>query len=127
MKTKIKIYTQTSGWIEAQVDSNRNPDTAKHILEALPISGKTQTWGKEIYFPISVEMHEENTQVEVEIGDLAYWPPGNSFCIFFGKTPASRGDKPAAASPVNVFGKIKGNISGFLDVPSGETIRIELG
>ena len=35
------------------------------------------------------------------------------FVFFFGKTPASSGDKPVAASPVNIFAKIEGDPSVF--------------
>ena len=38
----------------------------------------------------------------VQLGDLGYWPPGAAFCIFFGPTPASRGDEIRPASAVNV-------------------------
>ena len=40
------------------------------------------------------------------MGDLAYWPTGSAFCIFFGPTPMSRGSEIRPASPVNVFGRV---------------------
>jgi len=43
---------------------------------------------------------------EVDIGTVAFWPPGSALCIFFGKTPASQGNKPRAASPVTIIGNI---------------------
>ena len=61
----------------------------------------------------------------VELGDLAYWPPGHAFCIFFGPTPASRGDECRAASPVNVVGKIQGDPGVFKTVRSGTRVTIE--
>jgi hypothetical protein len=85
--------------------------TADAIYYALPIEGRANIWGDEIYFGIPVEIGEENNAVEeVETGTLAFWPPGSAFCIFFGRTPASNGDKPRAASSVNVFGKIEGDL-----------------
>ena len=42
----------------------------------------------------------------VEVGDLAYWPPGMAFCIFFGRTPASQGNEVRAASPCECGGAI---------------------
>jgi len=70
-------------------------------------------WGEELYGPIPVKLEEENSQVECEIGDIGYWPSGTGFCIFFGRTPVSTSDKPKAASPVNIFAKIEGDISVF--------------
>ena len=58
----------------------------------LPIEARGSTWGDEIYFSIPVRLSEENGK-EVELGDIAYWPPGTAFCIFFGPTPASHGDE----------------------------------
>ncbi|MHA1242651.1 MAG: cyclophilin-like family protein [Promethearchaeota archaeon] len=55
----------------------------------------------------------ENSQVDCEVGDIGYWPDGKGFCIFFGPTPASKNDKPKAASPVNIFAKIEGDAKIF--------------
>ncbi len=59
------------------------------------------------------------------MGDLGYWPPGSAFCIFFGPTPASRGDEIRPASPVNVFGRVDGDPSIFKAVRSGSQVKIE--
>ncbi len=126
MRTKVKIYTESSEWVPAEIDDSKNPRTARKVIDALPISAAAQRWGDEIYFPIKVSAAEEKSQIEVENGDLAYWPPGNSFCIFFGSTPASRGNKPAAASAVNVIGKVIGDSGVFKSVKNGEPIEIVL-
>jgi len=122
---KIKIYSQNVGAIEAIIFDEKNPITAQKILKALPVESKARMWGDEIYFDIPVYANEENSQVEVEVGSLAYWPAGNCLCIFFGKTPASKGDLPAAASPVNVIGKIAGNVLACKKIRNGDLIRIE--
>lgn len=125
MKTRITIHSDSTGSVQAEIDDTKNPVTSKRILDALPITASAQLWGDEIYFSIPVTSEEEIAQIEVEVGDIAYWPPGTSFCIFFGQTPASRGEKPAAASPVNVFGSIIGDASVFTSVRSGEKITID--
>jgi hypothetical protein len=100
-------------------------DTAKKIWEALPIEAGCNTWGEEIYFRIPVKMKEDKARDVVESGELGYWPAGSAFCIFFGKTPASRGDEIRAASPVNIIGKLKGDPKEFKKVVDGERIRLE--
>ncbi len=125
MSENIKIYTRSSGEVSAEISLERNPKTAKAILDALPIYAKANKWGDEIYFRISVSLPEENAQQNVEIGDLCYWPQGNGFCIFFGRTPISTSSKPKAASPVNVFGRILEDPIVFRKTKSGEEIRIE--
>ena len=83
---------------------------AQRIYETLPIEAERNFWGNEIYFEIPVMMENENPTEDIEVGDLGYWPEGNGFCIFYGKTPASTNDEPKPASPVTVIGKIKGNL-----------------
>ena len=79
---------------------------ARNIYDILPISGSGNRWGDEIYFSIPLDEENERPQEEVEIGDLVYWPPGKGFCILFGRTPASKGDRPKLASAGTVIGKI---------------------
>lgn len=99
--------------------------TAEKILEMLPIEGSANVWGDEIYFeiPLHAEL-EPDAREEVEVGDLAYWPAGPAFCIFYGPTPVSRGDEPRAYSPVNVFGQVIGDARQFKSVASGANVRI---
>ncbi|HEY1293045.1 MAG TPA: cyclophilin-like fold protein [Chloroflexota bacterium] len=99
--------------------------TAQAIWEALPIEGRANRWGEEIYFAIPVKLDEDHAQEEVRVGDLAYWPPGNALCIFWGPTPASHADEPRAASPVNVFAHIEGPVPTFSTVQGGATVRLE--
>ena len=55
-----------------------------------------------------------------------YWPTGNAFCIFFGSTPASQGVECRAASNVNVFGKVIGDLSSLWEVEDGIDVMVEL-
>ena len=99
--------------------------TAVKILEALPFEGTVNTWGDEIYFTIPVAVQQEpDARAEVEIGELAYWPMGKAFCIFFGPTPVSRDDKPRAYSPVNVFGRVLGDATALKGITNGARIRV---
>ena len=119
------MKSEEIGAIEGEIDTDRNPETADGILASLPIEASGNRWGEEIYFSIPVRCGEENSSEVVERGDLAYWPPGNAFCIFFGRTPASSGDEIRPASAVNVFGKVMGDLGKLKAFPSGSRIRIE--
>lgn len=99
--------------------------TATAIWDALPLSVAGQTWGDEIYFDIPVQAKPEQAREVVEMGDLGYWPPASAFCIFYGPTPASRGNEIRPASPVNVFGRLLGDATVFKPVRSGATVRVE--
>ncbi|MFP3950699.1 MAG: cyclophilin-like fold protein [Candidatus Bathyarchaeia archaeon] len=124
MVRRIKIKTASIDGVYAEL-SEENPRTAEAIWNALPLSGIANTWGDEIYFSIPVDFQEENSREVVEMGDLAYWPPGKAFCIFFGKTPVSKAGEIRPASPVNVFGSVDGDPTVFKRVGSGEEIEIE--
>jgi hypothetical protein len=99
--------------------------TSGLVWDALPLAVAGETWGDEIYFRIAVNAKPENPRETVELGDLGYWPPGAAFCIFFGRTPSSRGEEIRPASPVNVFGKLAGDPTIFKKVRSGTQVRVE--
>jgi uncharacterized protein len=99
--------------------------TAGLVWAALPFAAAGETWGDEIYFSIPVKAKPEKPRETVDMGDLAYWPPGSAFCIFFGPTPSSRGSEIRPASSVNVFGKIAGDPTVFKKVRSGTQVRVE--
>ncbi|MFC1553737.1 cyclophilin-like fold protein [candidate division KSB1 bacterium] len=118
----IKITAEN---ITVNAELNNSP-TAKAIVNALPIEGYVNTWGDEIYFEIPVDAGQESdARADVEVGELGFWPVGNAFCIFFGRTPASTDDKPRAASPVNIIGKVLDDVSVLKSVPDGAKILIE--
>ena len=91
-------------------------ETANQIRQSLPIVGKAQVWGDEIYLPIAVKLPEQDAQREVPSGTLAYWPPGHSFCIFFGQRPYSA---------VNVIGRLLAEPHDWKQVGDGTEVRIE--
>ncbi len=120
----MKKITITAGNVTAQAEVYDTP-TGQAIWDALPIEGRGNTWGDEIYFSIPVHLQEENARAIVDMGDLGYWPPGNAMCIFFGPTPASSGNEIRPASPVNVWGRIIGDPKVFKQVRSGTKIVVQ--
>lgn len=100
-------------------------ELGKKIGQLLPVEARPNRWGDEIYFSIPLDYSIKESVEEVEIGDLAYWPPGKAFCIFYGRTPVSSGEKPRAAGGVEVFGKITGDAE-LLKKESGSKVSVEL-
>ena len=80
--------------------------TVSKVLKVLPIKSNINLWGSEVYFEIDVDAELEDGKVLMDIGNIAFWPPGNAFCIFFGPTPASSDSRPRAASAVTIIGKM---------------------
>ncbi len=114
----------TAGSVRAEADLN-DSKTARALWDALPVEAKASTWGDEVYFGIGLELSEEAPKEVVELGDLGYWPPGQAFCIFFGRTPVSRNDEIRPASPVNLLGRLRGDATVFQKVQAGTRITIE--
>ncbi len=119
----MRIQIETEGLtMQAQLHDN---ETGRAIFDALPIEGRVNRWGEEIYFSIPVELSEAaDARQEMAVGELGYWPPGTAFCIFFGPTPASHDQTPRAASNVNPFGMVEGDATAFTSVQNGETITL---
>jgi hypothetical protein len=121
MGKKIRILVSDLK-IEAELNEAK---TSQLIWEALPIEGKANLWGEEIYFAIPAKTGlETGSRQVVSAGELGYWPTGHAFCIFFGPTPASRGDEIRAASAVNIIGKVVSDPKVFLKVKEGAKITL---
>jgi hypothetical protein len=121
----VRIFSESIGEVEVELLPEKNPRTVEAILRALPLKGVANRWGDEVYFKVPVRVGEENSQEVVEVGDVAYWPPGEAICIFYGPTPISRGPEPRAYSPVNVSGKVRGDPKIFKGVKDGEKIIVK--
>ena len=122
--TRISIEFEEVGIVEGELFDKASPKTYNAFVKNMPFKSKANTWGKEIYFDTPISMPSENGKKEVEVGDIGYWPPGRSMCLFFGPTPASSGSKPVAASPVNVIGRITKNMELLHKVGDGVGIKV---
>jgi hypothetical protein len=100
--------------------------TAKKLLKILPAYSRVNKWGDEIYFSIPMKTEIENGVEVVEVGTVAFWPPGSALCIFFGRTPASISNKPQAVSPVTVIGSVIGeeSIKNLKEIKDGEEVKV---
>ena len=116
--------TVTAGSVLVTATLN-DSSTAEVLWNALPVEASANTWGDEIYFRVAVQVDEEDGASDVvNMGALGYWPPGQALCLFFGPTPASRGDEIRAASAVNVIGSIEGDATVLKHVESGARVVV---
>jgi hypothetical protein len=101
--------------------------TAQALAAALPIEGKAQLWGEEIYFPVPKVAQEldDTAAAVVQVGDIGYWPPGKALCLFFGLTPSSVPGEIRPASAVNLVGRLIGDPCCLKLVPEGAPVRVE--
>lgn len=90
-------------------------NVVRELRRILPQRISMSRWGDEFYgaLPKKVDPGDDPVRDVFEIGEVAFWPPGNALCIFFGPTPASRGAEPRMASPGVALGKIRGDATAF--------------
>ncbi len=112
---KIRIVCEAAGVAVAAVLNESA--TAEALLEVLPVEAPAQRWGEELYFMVPVHVGPEAQAEHVEHGDIAYWPPGPAFCVFFGQQPVSA---------VNPLGRVEGDAAVFGGVQDGQLVRLEL-
>ena len=83
-------------------------NTAKVIYSKLPIAGKINFWGNEVYFYTDLQIKiEDSARQVVNKGELAYWPQGDAIAIGYGPTPISIDQEIRLASDCNIWGNTK--------------------
>jgi hypothetical protein len=112
MTTRILIKAGNFA-LDAELNES---ETAAAVAARLPVSVIMTRWGEEYYGDMGEPLgagESHDAREEMAVGEIAYWPPGNALCIFFGPTPASTSDEPRAASPVNPIGRIDGDATAL--------------
>ncbi len=111
-KTTILLLDTGDRTFEVELYDN---NAVRSLLAALPQRISMSRWGDEFYGSLKAKITYSGDPLRdvLEIGEVALWPSGNAFCIFFGPTPASVKDEPRAASPCVALGKIKGDPTDF--------------
>lgn len=94
-------------WTLSATWTDENRDLRAALADELPLEGSATRWGEELYFSVPVDIDPDETREEVPVGAVAYWPQGPALCLFWGPTPASRGDEPRAAGPVAVVAELE--------------------
>jgi len=116
-RTKVKFVIEGLGEAEGELVRFLAPRTIDMIVRKLPIEGRAAIWKEEVYFETPIKMGEEKAKGAVEKGTIAFWPMGSAICVFYGESQPY--------SPVNILGKVTGNLELFSRVKSGTKIRVE--
>ena len=122
MPDRIEIDIQGIA-LEAELE---DLPAARWLGEKLPLELDLSRWGDEYYgsVPDAPAGFEGPAKTVMEVGDLAFWPPGGAFCIFFGPTPASDSQAPVAAGPVKLLGKARGDWEAVKAL--GGSVRVKI-
>jgi hypothetical protein len=95
------------------------------ISSSLPLVADMSRWGEEYYGSVAIDIPADGTERDImEVGEIAYWPPGRALCIFFGRTPASTDEHPKAASPVIPIGRVTAGLDGLRSL--GKRVKMKL-
>ncbi|MCD6341633.1 MAG: hypothetical protein J7L83_02110 [Thaumarchaeota archaeon] len=101
-------------------------DELKNLAEKSPFTSEANRWGDEVYFELPAKLNLKGEKTLMKVGEVAYWPEGNSLCLFFGPTPVSRGSEPRAYSEVKSLGEVVEGLGGLKKVKSGEEVKVEV-
>ncbi|MGC8936331.1 MAG: cyclophilin-like fold protein [Candidatus Methanomethylicaceae archaeon] len=116
-KISVRISFQ-SAECDAELIRILAPRTIEALIKDIPFNSKAFVWKEEVYFETPVTMGPEKPRATVQPGDVAYWPPGKAFCIFYGKSQPY--------SPVNVIGKVVTDLEPLRRVKQGEWVKVSL-
>lgn len=104
------------------IDAELNDSMAAQVFKkSLPTTVSMRRMGDHEYYgslknPLDVE---ENLQVGYEVGDLAFWTPGDLFAVYF--------DEPEKSpSGLMILGKITSDLSVFDTMKSSVEMRIKM-
>jgi hypothetical protein len=85
-------------------------------------------WGDEYYGDCGLAIAIDDSARDIlEVGEIAYWPPGSALCFFFGPTPASTDERPRAASEVVPLGRITSDATALKSFGSSVEVEISQG
>ena len=117
--SRIPISISLEGIEEARGEFIRflAPRTIEQLVHLLPLQGRVAIWKDQYYFGVPVKTGPEKATLEPAEGDIAYWPMGNSVCIF------TKRMRPH--SPVNRIGRVFTGLEKFRNVHNGTPIKVE--
>ena len=120
----MRLRLRFSGGVDVEIEVE--DDVGRKLSKAKVFKAKANRWGDEIYFELPVNLGLKGEKVVMEVGEVAYWPEGNSLCIFFGPTPVSKEGEPRAYSPVKSIGRVLGDPEKLTGVRDGESVEVSL-
>ena len=120
--SKIVIRTR-NGVYNAELDGS---DISNDIWLSLPFRASINMLGSQIYFEMKTDTKTEGDSTVFDVGDIAYWPQADAFCLFFGPTPLSGDDgRPVSAFPLKKIGRILDDCSSMADAGDRMTVTLE--
>jgi hypothetical protein len=119
---RIEVAVAGGPVLAAELDDS---GASAQLFAALPVELSMSRWGDEYYGSLPLPIAAGGKRREIfAVGEIALWPPGNAFCIFFGPTPASHGDEPRMASPGIPLGRIVSGIEPLRRLGAGARMTL---
>lgn len=119
-KETVIIITAGNKAIKATLDDSK---ASEEFIALLPQTISMKRWGNREYYGklpsvISQGGYQRNNY---KTGDVAYWPQGNSFAIFYNEEGST-----AMSSPLVIMGKLTSDLNVFFNMPEVLDMKIEI-
>jgi len=91
---------------------------ADRVAKVLPFNTKLNVWKEEVYFQTPIKLEGEASTYRIKLGEVYYWPPGKSFCLFYGISEPY--------TPVILVGNFIGPLYYLRYVQDGDEAEVKL-
>jgi hypothetical protein len=120
-----RILVRFGNGLEIRIALRAETPSVRALLKSLPFKSSVHRWGDEIYFASPFHSGREgDSRIEMNVGEVAFWPDGDAVALFFGPTPASTDENPRAYSPCNILGRVDGSLESLKTVSEGMSVEV---
>lgn len=90
-------------------------EAGRALVDRLPLEVHMSRWGEEYYGAVTPPMGDFPGPVKdvMEVGELTYYGQYGWLCLFFGPTPASRGEEPRGMVEMLSVGRVDGDFAAL--------------
>lgn len=100
--------------------------SARNILNALPLFSNAETWGDCIHFEIPIRGGRDRTaRINGEVGGLYYWAEEERVLLIYGPTPISGNGPIRLPRPCNLIGHATQDLEPLRKVHPGQKVSLQ--
>jgi hypothetical protein len=116
-RSKVIIEVAGKGSAEAELVRHLAPLTCNAMLKSLPLQDRVHRYAdKFVYIETGLVIGAEKQKTQFSKGDVAFMISNGSICVFL---------QDAAVQPMNMLGRIPGNIDAIASSQPGDIMVVK--